>query len=192
MKYFKPIVFTSAMCLLISSSFATDDNIYTWRSANGTVNFSQTAPMFDEEYERVGVHHNNQIHQKSPVEQQLSWMKQNNTYIPEQSQTESQTNTQQAGNGIQKVRIISPAPGQNMFVHNEKLSIILEPTLTAKDHPIFIMNGIPHPAHFENGVWKINRPNPGQAVISVRGRTHDHKTITSGESEFTRRQVLGR
>lgn len=192
MKYFKHLLPISIIILLISSGLAADDNIYTWRSANGTINFSQTAPMFDEEYERVGVHHKNQIHQKSPVEQQLSSMKQNNTYIPEQAQTESQKNTQQTGNGIQKVRIISPASGQNMFVHNEKLSIILEPTLTAEDHPIFIMNGIPHPAHFENGVWKINRPNPGQAVISVRGRTHDHKTITSSESEFTRRQVLGR
>jgi len=192
MKHLKDIIFIFAMSSLISSSFAADDNIYTWRSANGTINFLQSAPIFDEEYERVGVHHNNQIHQKSPVEQQLSSMKQNNTYILEQSQTEDQTSSQQAGNGIQKVRIISPAPGQNMFVHNEKLSIILEPTLTAEDHPIFIMNGIPHPAHFENGVWKINRPNPGQAVISVRGRTHDHKTITSSESEFTRRQVLGR
>jgi len=191
MKHFE-IKISVIACLLISSScFAADDNVYTWRSPNGTMVFSQSAPVFDEEYERIGVHHNNQVEQKSPVQEQLSSLKQNKNYIPDQPKANNKKQ-QQGQNKVQKVRIISPAPGENRFVHNEKLSIILEPTLTAEDHPIFIMNGIPHPAHYENGVWKINRPNPGPVSISVRGRTHDHKAITSNESDFNRRQVFGR
>ncbi|AIT09926.1 hypothetical protein LO80_08065 [Candidatus Francisella endociliophora] len=194
MKYFKNITILTLITMFSSFCYADEsDNVYTWRSGNGTVVFSQSTPMFDEEYERIGVHHNNQVHQKSPVEQQLASLKQNNIYIPDNSQSENQPNQQQEVNrGIQRVEIISPAPGENRFIHNEKLTIILRPALTAEDHPIFIMNGIPHPAHFENGVWKVNRPNPGPVSITVRGRTHDHKTIVSNESEFNRRQVLGR
>ncbi|MDE4974312.1 DUF4124 domain-containing protein, partial [Francisella tularensis subsp. holarctica] len=42
------------------------------------------------------------------------------------------------------------------------------------------------------GIWKVNRPNPGPLTIAVRGRTKDHKIINSDDSEFYRRQVLGR
>lgn len=191
MEYLKNIIVLSVAIITNAVCFADEnDNIYTWRSGNGTVVFSQTAPVFEEEYERVGVHHNNQVHQKSPVEQQLASLKQNNIYIADNSQSGNQSEKQQASNKVQKVQIISPAPGESRFVNNEKLSIILNPTLSAEDHPIFIMNGIPHPAHFENGVWKVNRPNPGPVSITVRGRTHDHKTITSNESDFYRRQVF--
>ena len=31
-----------------------DDNVYTWRDSRGNVVFSQTAPMFDQEYEKIG------------------------------------------------------------------------------------------------------------------------------------------
>lgn len=77
-------------------------------------------------------------------------------------------------------------------MHNEKLAIILEPTLTADDHPIFIINGIPYHAHFKNGGWKVNRPNPGLVIIAVRGRQKIIKLYNSDNSEFYRRQVLGR
>lgn len=168
-----------------------DDNVYTWRAANGTVVFSQTAPIFDQEYQRIGVYHKNQIEQKIPVEQQLASLKHNNLYLDKES---TQATTTEATNQLEivKVKIISPANGESRFVHNEKLTIILEPNLTAEDHPIFIINGIPYPAHFENGVWKVNRPNPGQVTIAVRGRTKDNKIINSDDSEFYRRQVLGR
>lgn len=63
-------------------------------------------------------------------------------------------------------------------MHNEKLAIILEPTLTADDHPIFIINGIPYHAHFKNGGWKVNRPNPGLVTIAVRGRQKIIKLLT--------------
>ncbi|AJI52929.1 DUF4124 domain-containing protein [Francisella philomiragia] len=169
-----------------------DDNVYTWRDSKGNVVFSQTAPIFDQEYEKVGVVHKNQIQQKSPVEQQLASLKQNNLYLGAHN-TQQDTQQQNGRNSeVIKVKIISPANGENRFVHNEKLPIILEPALTAEDHPIFIINGIPYPAHFQNGVWKINRPNPGPVTISVRGSTKDHKIITSSDSEFYRRQVLGR
>ncbi|MBK2357219.1 DUF4124 domain-containing protein [Francisella hispaniensis] len=168
-----------------------DDNVYTWRAANGTVVFSQTAPIFDQEYQRIGVYHKNQIEQKIPVEQQLASLKHNNLYLDKES---TQATTTEATNQLEivKVKIISPANGESRFVHNEKLTILLEPNLTAEDHPIFIINGIPYPAHFENGVWKVNRPNPGQVTIAVRGRTKDNKIINSDDSEFYRRQVLGR
>lgn len=192
MNYIKNTIILSLLTIFIPVCYAdSSDNIYTWRSGNGTVTFSQSAPMFDQEYEKVGVHLKNEVHQKSPVEEQLNSIKQNNLHKDEKTQQDQNTQ-QQNEDEIVRVKIISPARGENRFIHNEKLSIILEPTLTANDYPIFIMNGIPHPALFQTGAWKINRPNPGPASIIVRGRTHDHKTITSNESEFYRRSVMGR
>ncbi|QWU99008.1 DUF4124 domain-containing protein [Francisella salimarina] len=189
LKYLYPLILLALTNSILYAS--EDDFVYTWKAPNGTVVFSQATPVFDQEYEKVGVTHKNQIHQKSPVEQQLASLKQNNLYLnSDHTQTDSQAQTNKSG--TVKVKVISPANGENRFVHNEKLPIVLEPTLTAEDHPIFVVNGIPYPAHFENGVWKINRPNPGPVTISVRGSTKDHKIITSNDSEFFRRQVLGR
>ncbi|WP_150465327.1 DUF4124 domain-containing protein [Francisella sp. SYW-2] len=189
LKYLYPLILLALTNSILYAS--EDDFVYTWKAPNGTVVFSQATPVFDQEYEKVGVTHKNQIHQKSPVEQQLASLKQNNLYLnSDDTQTDSQAQTNKSG--TVKVKVISPANGENRFVHNEKLPIVLEPTLTAEDHPIFVVNGIPYPAHFENGVWKINRPNPGPVTISVRGSTKDHKIITSNDSEFFRRQVLGR
>ena len=97
----------------------------------------------------------NQIEQRNLVEQQLPSLKHNNLYLDNEN---PQATTTQATNQpeVLKVKIISSANRESRFVHNEKLAIILEPTLTADDHPIFIINGILYPAHFENGVWKVN------------------------------------
>ncbi|AJI45351.1 DUF4124 domain-containing protein [Francisella tularensis subsp. novicida] len=192
MSYLKRLYLLTFIAALANTAYANeDDNVYTWRATNGTVVFSQTAPIFDQEYQRIGVYHKNQIEQKIPVEQQLTYLKHNDLYLDNEN---LQAITIQATNQSEtvKVKIISPANGESRFVHNEKLTIILEPTLTAEDHPIFIINGIPNPAHFENGIWKVNRPNPGPVTIAVRGRTKDHKIINSDDSEFYRRQVLGR
>ncbi|MBD2809146.1 hypothetical protein IDZ49_10380 [Francisella tularensis] len=56
-------------------------------------------------------------------------------------------------------------------MHNDKLTINLEPTIAAEDHPIFIINGIITTAHFDNGIWIVNRPNPNPVTIAVIDRT---------------------
>lgn len=191
MNYLKTISTLILVNLLIISISYADESIYTWKAKDGSTVFSQTAPIFEEEYEEVGVHFKNEVDAKSPAEKQLASLKQNNMYIQEQTNTVSANDNKP--NGILNVKIISPANGENRFIHNEKLSIVLEPTLTGEDHPIFVLNGIPTPAHFENGVWKVNRPNPGPVSIAVRGSTKDHKTINSTqETNFNRKQVFGR
>ncbi|API87408.1 DUF4124 domain-containing protein [Francisella uliginis] len=191
MNYLKNISTLIIVNLLIISISYADESIYTWKAKDGSTVFSQTAPIFEEEYEEVGVHFKNEVDAKSPAEKQLASLKQNNMYIQEQTNTISANDNKP--NGVLNVKIISPANGENRFIHNEKLSIVLEPTLTGEDHPIFVLNGIPTPAHFENGVWKVNRPNPGPVSIAVRGSTKDHKTINSTqETNFNRKQVFGR
>ncbi|MED7788204.1 DUF4124 domain-containing protein [Francisella sp. 19X1-34] len=190
MKYYQ-FFLTLTLTSLVANFCYANDTIYTWKAKDGSTVFSQSAPIFEQEYEEVGVHFKNKIHPKSPAEKQLASLKQNNMYIKEQTTTSS--NNDKKSNSVLNVKIISPANGENRFVHNEKLSIILEPTLTAEDHPIFILNGIPYPAHFENGVWKVNRPNPGPVSIAVKGSTKDHRTISSSqEINFNRKQVFGR
>ncbi|QIW10758.1 DUF4124 domain-containing protein [Francisella sp. LA112445] len=190
MKYYKTFL-TLILANLIANICYANDSIYIWKAKDGSTVFSQSEPVFEQEYEEVGVHFKNQIHSKSPAEKQLASLKQNNMYIQEETNTIS--NNDKKSNGVLNVKIISPANGENRFVHSEKLPIVLEPALTAEDHPIFILNGIPYPAHFENGVWKVNRPNPGPVSISVRGSTKDHQTITSSQdTNFNIKQVFGR
>ncbi|MED7820082.1 MULTISPECIES: DUF4124 domain-containing protein [unclassified Francisella] len=193
MSYFKSrivLILILASLVAVSTSYASS-NIYTWKAKDGSTVFSQTAPIFEHEYEEVGVHFKNEVQSKSPAEEQLTSLKQNNLYIKEQENPTSRNDNKPKG--TLNVKIISPANGESRFIHNEKLSIVLSPTLTAEDHPIFILNGIPTPAHFENGVWKVNRPNPGPVSIAVRGSTKDHQTITSSQdTSFSRKQVFGR
>lgn len=182
MNYFKSrivLILILASLVAVSTSYASS-NIYTWKAKDGSTVFSQTAPVFKQEYEEVGVHFKNQVHQESSAEEQLKSLKKNNFYLQEE-QVNKSSNNNKPSNDTLNVKIISPANGENRFIHNEKLSIVLNPTLTAEDHPIFILNGVPTPAHFENGVWKVNRPNPGPVNIYVRGSTKDHKSIVSSQ-----------
>lgn len=128
--------------------------------------------LFDQKYQKIGVYHKNHIEQRNPIKQQLAFLKHNNLYLD--NENPQATNQPE----VLKVKIISPTNRESRFVHNEKLAIILEPILTADDHPIFIINGIPYPAHFENGVWKVNRPNPGPVTIAVRGKQKIIKLLT--------------
>ena len=140
MNYLKNISTLIIVNLLIISISYADESIYTWKAKDGSTVFSQTAPIFEEEYEEVGVHFKNEVDAKSPAEKQLASLKQNNMYIQEQTNTISANDNKP--NGVLNVKIISPANGENRFIHNEKLSIVLEPTLTGEDHPIFVLNGI--------------------------------------------------
>ncbi|APC97387.1 DUF4124 domain-containing protein [Francisella frigiditurris] len=184
--------FIKAFCFInlsIAPFFLFANNIYTWRSGNGNVVFSQTAPIFEEEYERVGVNPTNRLGAQSLAEEQLSTIRNNS---PTNEQMTNQ-NSNKSQNNILRVKILSPTKGSNIFVHNEKLAIVLDPSLGPDDHPIFIVNGIPTPAHFQNKTWMINRPNPGPVTISVRGSTADNKMITtSSDTDFGIRRVLGR
>ncbi|MDE4940512.1 DUF4124 domain-containing protein, partial [Francisella tularensis subsp. holarctica] len=83
------------------------------------------------EYKIIGVYNKNQIVQIIPVEQQLTYLKHNDIYLDNEN---PQATTTQSTNQLEtvKVKIISPANCESRFVHNEKLSIILEPTLTAE------------------------------------------------------------
>ncbi|MDE4945239.1 DUF4124 domain-containing protein, partial [Francisella tularensis subsp. holarctica] len=41
-----------------------------------------------------------------------------------------------------------------------------------------------NPAHFENGIRKLNLPNPGPLTINDTVRTKYHKIINSDDSEY--------
>ncbi|MDE4970055.1 DUF4124 domain-containing protein, partial [Francisella tularensis subsp. holarctica] len=77
-----------------------DDYIYNWSATNGTVVFSKTAPIFDQEYKRIGVYHKNQIEQKIPVEQQLTYLQHNALYLDNEN---PQATTTQATNQLETV-----------------------------------------------------------------------------------------
>ncbi|MDE4988288.1 DUF4124 domain-containing protein, partial [Francisella tularensis subsp. holarctica] len=62
MSYLKSLYLLIFIAALANTAYANeDDNLYTWSATNGTVVFSQTSPIFDQEYQRIGVYHNNQI-----------------------------------------------------------------------------------------------------------------------------------
>ncbi|MDE4996864.1 DUF4124 domain-containing protein, partial [Francisella tularensis subsp. holarctica] len=79
--------------------------------------------------------------------QKITYIKHNDIYLDNEY---PQATTTQATFQLEtvKVNIISPANGESRFVHNEKRTIILEPTLTAEEHPKVIIHGILNPAHF--------------------------------------------
>lgn len=168
------------------------DNVYTWQDSRGNTVFSQAEPMFENEFEKVGVDITQDDHEESPILAQLNSMKTNNLYV-EQQEANDQPERNSQNRETVSVRVISPAQGERMFAHGLKLPIVLEPTLTADDHPVFIINDIAVRGQYENGVWMVYRPNPGGVSISVRGTTHDHKIInSSNESQIYIRSVKGR
>ena len=182
----------SLIITLVSTGFA-QDNIYTWRAPNGNMVFSQTTPIFEEEFEEIGVRATSRSHsESSPILDQLRAIKENNLYVTQEEHEPVNADKSHQRKTL-NVRIISPSSGERMFAHGLKLAITLEPRLTADDHPVFLVNDIPTRGHYENGTWFIYRPNPGPIDIAVRGSTHDHKIINSTDNtQITIRNVLGR
>ncbi|BCD89941.1 hypothetical protein fh0823_00800 [Francisella halioticida] len=115
MNYLKAIPALILVNLLIISTSYADGTIYTWKAKDGSTVFLQTAPIFEQEYEEVGVHFKNEVHEKYPAEKQLASLKQSNLYIQEQIDTAS-TNHNKSTNGALNVKIISPANGENRFI----------------------------------------------------------------------------
>ena len=193
MKKYKILTIISSLAITFVSTGFAQDSIYTWRAPDGSVVFSQTAPIFEEEYEEVGVRRTSGSHsESSPILDQLRAMKENNLYIAHEENEPVNAKNPRERETL-NVRIISPSSGERMFAHGLKLAITLEPRLTADDHPVFLVNDIPIRGHYENGTWFIYRPNPGAVDITVRGSTHDHKIINStNETHITIRSVLGR
>ena len=193
MKNYKILAIISSLAItLVSTGFA-EDNIYTWRDGQGRVVFSQTAPMFEEEFEQVGVRSTSRSHsESSPILDQLRAVKENNLYIA-QEENEPVNAKKPRERETLDVRIVSPSNGERMFAHGLTLTLTLEPRLQAYDHPVFLVNDIPTRGHYENGTWSIYRPNPGPIDLSVRGSTHDHKIINStSDTQITLRNVIGR
>jgi hypothetical protein len=192
MKYLKILTIIPSSLIILTSVGYAQDNIYTWRSANGNVVFSQIAPIFEKEFKEVGVRRTSQIHsESSPILSQLDTIKKNDLYIKQEESKPKDNKTHQRK--TLNVRIISPTNNDRIFAHGLKLAITLEPRLTADDSPVFLVNDIPTRGHYQNGLWMIYRPNPGPVDITVRGSTHDHKIINStGNTQITLKSVFGR
>lgn len=71
LKIILPIISTALLVI----NFGYANNIYTWKAKDGSTVFSQTAPIFEQEYEEVGVHFKNEVNTKSPAEKQLKSLK---------------------------------------------------------------------------------------------------------------------
>lgn len=195
MKNYKSIVIITTLAIAFISIGLAQDNVYTWRDTQGRVVFSQTAPIFEEEFEEVGVRRTSGSHsESSPILDQLRTIKESNLYIAEKEHQPASNDTKaHHQREILDVKIISPTNGERMFAHGLKLQITLEPRLQAYDNPVFVVNGIATRGHYENGTWFIYRPNPGPIDIAVRGSTHDHKIINSTkDTHITIRNILGR
>ena len=169
MKYLKILTIIPSSLIILTSAGYAQDNIYTWRSANGSVVFSQTAPIFKEEFKEVGVRRTSQIHsESSPILSQLNAIKKNDVYI---KQEESKpVNNKTRHRETLNVRIMSPTNNDRIFAHGLNLAITLEPRLAADNNPVFLVNDVPTRGHYENGTWMIYRPNPGPIAIIVRGQ----------------------
>ncbi|AXA33535.1 DUF4124 domain-containing protein [Francisella adeliensis] len=192
MKSFKKQITIFSLSLFVTNSLYALDSVYSWQDSRGNTVFSQTEPLFDNEFEEIGVHVSQDDHEPSPILEQLNSIKANNLYIKSEETQDQPQKSSQSRETI-NVRVISPAQGDKVFAHGAKLPIILEPTLTAEDHPVFLINDISTRGHYENGVWMVYRPNPGGVSISVRGTTHDHKIInSSSDSQIYIRNVMGR
>jgi hypothetical protein len=180
MKLYKKLTFLFSTLIILTATGYAQGNIYTWQDARGNTVFSQTTPIFEEEFEEVGVRRTSRSHsESSPILAQLNAIKENNLYIDHEEVKPQDTSKDHHKRETINIRIIYPASGERMFAHDHKLAVTLEPRLMPYDNPIFIVNSIPVPGLYENGIWMIYRPNPGPVDISVRGTTRDHKIINS-------------
>jgi hypothetical protein len=193
MKLYKKLTFLFGTLIILTATGYSQGNIYTWQNARGNTVFSQTTPIFEEQFEEVGVRRTSGSHsESSPILDRLKAMKENNLYVDQEENEPVNANKPRERETL-NVLIISPSNGERMFAHGLKLAITLEPRLTADDHPVFLVNDIPIRGHYENGIWFIYRPNPGPVDISVRGTTRDHKIINSTkDTQIFIRSILGR
>ena len=183
------------LILIIVTSYsiaqADDPTIYSWRAENGNVVFSETKPSGDIDYKVVSVNKPTVIDTKTPqnsadgkhvkIEQSDIEKLENSKLANENKQV-----LDEAQGSTYEVTITSPSEDENKFTKEQEIPITTSPSLSADDKPVFMVNGSSVPSKFEDGGWKIPRPNPGENKISVAGTTANGKEIQSSNTATLR------
>ena len=185
---------TLLMLAIVSSfSIAQADNptIYSWRSENGNMVFSETKPASDIDYKVISVGKPTVVDTKKPQKSE-----DNKDVKIEQSDIEKLANSklaeenkqvlEEAQGSTYEVTIISPSESDNKFSKEEQIPVITNPAISGNDKPIFMINGSSVPGKYEGGKWFIPRPAPGENTVSIAGVTENGKDIHSSNTSILR------
>ncbi|AJI54289.1 DUF4124 domain-containing protein [Francisella philomiragia] len=179
------LLFLITSFTFISFVQAANPTIYSWRSENGNVVFSEEKPSDGTDYKIIEVGQPTVVDTKAsqdmisnqPVEiKQSDISKLNNSSLAEKNKEVLDENQ---GTGDLNVQITSPANDANIFTKEDKLAVSTNPAISADDKPTFIVNGTVMPATFEDGQWKIARPTPGENKLTIAGQTSAGNEIKS-------------
>lgn len=184
MNHIKKFLVASIIISTYLEATADPSQVYSWRSENGTVVFSEEKPDNTNDFKTINVSKPTVVDTKAPkssdkdiqIGQSDIEKLANSKLAEENKQTLDET---QAEGQILEVTITSPSENENKFSKQQEIPVITSPGLGADDKPIFMINGSAVPGKFENGNWLIPRPAPGQNKISVAGHTADGREIKS-------------
>ncbi|AJI74690.1 hypothetical protein BZ13_900 [Francisella philomiragia subsp. philomiragia ATCC 25015] len=180
------LLYVISCSTFISLAQAANPTIYSWRSENGNVVFSEEKPSDDTDYKIIEVGQPTVVDTKAsqdmisnqPVKiKQSDISKLNNSSLAEKNKEVLDEN--QGTTGDLSVQITSPANDANIFTKEDKLAISTNPAISADDKPTFIVNGTVMPATFEDDQWKIARPTPGENKLTIAGQTAAGNQIKS-------------
>lgn len=181
----------SIVCLFSTSSFveAADTKVYTWRSENGSVVFSEKKPDHDVDYKTLEVGKPTVVDTKTPQgSEKGSSVEIGQSDVQKLADSQlAEQNKQALEEGQQKeldVQIVSPSAGTNIFSKEDKIPIITNPEIPASANPRFSINGKSAPATYENNQWFIVRPTPGENKLKISGKTAEGNDIKSDEVTF--------
>lgn len=176
------ILITLTMASSYSIVLADSQQVYSWRSENGNVVFSEEKPADNVDYKTINVGKPTVVDTKASKKStkdieigQSDIEKLANSKLAENNKQELDS----AQSQILEVTITSPSETENKFSKEEQIPITTDPAITADDHPEFLVNGSKVPGNFQNGSWTIPRPEPGQNKITVAGTTAGGQQIKS-------------
>ncbi|AIT09925.1 hypothetical protein LO80_08060 [Candidatus Francisella endociliophora] len=177
---------STLLCFFAASSIAeaAETQVYSWRSENGSVVFSEEKPTHDVEYKTLEVGKPTVVDTKAPKKPEDGSPVQIG-----QSDVEKLANSQLADKNKEvleegqqtnlEVQITSPANDANIFTKEDGIPITTSPTIPKDDNPTFIINGSTVPATYDGTNWTIARPTPGENKLSIGGHTADGGEIKS-------------
>ena len=182
----RSIILISLLINILTYSFANDNyKIYSWISNNGNVVISGNKPDNDVDFRVIEVNEPTVIKPNTNTKNignndttKLRIQQSDLQKLSKSSATKDNFNLSNKKNNLE-VQIVSPKENNNVFTKEEYIKIITEPRISKYDKPTFIVNRLNAPSKYEDGVWKIKRPSPGEIKLRIAGHTYDGKDIHS-------------
>lgn len=185
---FNKAILCSLICIFTTTSVveAKEPEVYSWRSENGSVVFSEKKPPSDVDYKTIQVRQPTVVDTKAPKKSkddksikigQSDVNKLSDSELAEKNKNELDNKE----NSELIVQITSPANDANIFTKDPEIPVKTNPKIPKNANPTFLIDKSSIPGEYdeEKGQWVIARPKPGPHELSIAGKTAEGNDIKS-------------